>query len=188
MLAKGLPAAAMGALVAFLLASPAGAQTSSPAAAQALPPAGVAVDPPAAMPPPEPKRSMVPAGVLGGLAAGGLYAGIVFSSMLSGANAEADTAHLALVARHEKNCIPNARGYDSLWCSQLVAAGNAADAFYYAAIGTFIVGGAAAAGTALYLLWPSLRPKTAEPRAVRDVRLTPIPGRNGGWLLLSGSF
>jgi hypothetical protein len=137
---------------------------------------------------PSPRWNGAPlAPVVGGIAAGGLVAGIAFSVLLVGANSEATTAYKMIVAR-SGTCLPNVGGYDSLWCPQLVSAQNAALIFHDALVGTFVVGGAAAAGTALYLLWPSLRSNTAEPPAVRDVRLTPIPARNGGGLVLSGSF
>jgi hypothetical protein len=150
-------------------------------------PPGVAA--PAAPPvvPAEPKRSVVPAVVLGTVGAAGITSGIVFSALLAWKNSQAATAHAMIVAR-AGTCISYVASYDYVWCPQLVAAGNAANKFYDAAVGAFVVGGAAAAGTALYLLWPSFRTKTAEPPAARDVRLTPILGPNGGGLVLSGSF
>jgi hypothetical protein len=147
----------------------------------------VTVDPPAAVAPPEPKRSVVPTVVLGTLAAGGLISGVVFTALLSATNSAADAVHAKIVAHHGSCAFPGTLGYDDL-CPDLVAKGKTENMFYDAAVGAFVVGGAAAAGTALYLLWPSLRPKTAAPRVVRDIRLMPILGPNSHGLLVSGSF
>jgi hypothetical protein len=137
----------------------------------------VTVEPPPGAPA-EPKRSVAPACVLGALAAGGIGSGIVFSALLAWKNSDAAAAHAMIVAHHG-NCIPGTAGYDPT-CAALVAAGNAADLWYDAAVGAFVAGGVSAAGTALYLLWPSLQPKT-------DLRLMPILGTQHG-VLLSGSF
>jgi hypothetical protein len=60
--------------------------------------------------------------------------------------------------------------------------------FQDVALGAFLGGGAAAAGTVLYLLWPSPQEKTTKQSVARDLRLTPILSRTGSAFLLTGSF
>lgn len=132
------------------------------------------------------KRSVAPAVVMAALAAGGIGSGIGLAVVSSSNNSHA-AALRAYIAARSGTCIPNVGGYDSK-CPQLQSDANAYVTFRDAAVGAFVAGGVAAAGTALYLLWPSPRPKTAGPSVARDVRLTPILGPTGNGLLVSGQF
>jgi hypothetical protein len=134
---------------------------------------------------PESKRSVVPAVVLGVLAVGGIGSGIGFTAAWSSNNSSAN--NVASVVMVEKgSCVSTWDSYIPKLCASLQSKLNAATTYGNVAIGTFIAGGAAAAGTALYLLWPS--PRAAEPSVARDLRLTPMLGPTGGGLLVSGQF
>lgn len=124
---------------------------------------------------PESKRSVVPAVVLGVLWAGGIGSGIAFG--LVSFNVDLLLARSIIVARHG-TCMPNVGGYDARWCPELQREVNAYVTFADASIGAFVVGGAAAVATALYLLWPS----------PRDIRLAPILSPSARGLVVSGSF
>ncbi len=133
------------------------------------------------------KRSPVPAVVLGLLAAGGIGTGIGLLTLASSKHADALTIGEDLTAHHG-TCVVRWASFDTERCAQLQGALVAEDRYHDAAVGAFIAGGAAAAGTAVYLLWPSPRAKSAPPAAARDLRLTPILGPTAGGLLVSGSF
>jgi hypothetical protein len=151
-------------------------------------PTVVNVTPPAKPPePPGSKRSVVPAVVLGLLAAGGIGTGIAFEVVASSKYSTGAALGALITARHG-TCIPNVGGYDDLYCPGLQSDLHAYVTFGDAAVGAFVAGGAAAAGTALYLLWPSPSAKTVGPAAFRDLRLTPILGPTGNGLLVSGQF
>ncbi len=151
-------------------------------------PTVVNVTPPAKPPePPRSKRSVVPPVVLGVLAAGWIGTGIAFEVVASSKYSAGGTLGALITARHG-TCIPNVGGYDYLYCPGLQSDLHAYVTFGDAAVPAFIAGGAAAAGTALYLLWPSPRANTAGPAAFRDIRLTPILGPTGNGLLVSGQF
>ena len=159
-------ALACGALAATLALAPtARAQPTPSHVDQPAPPA------PAAPPPPEP-RSVVPAVVLGVLAAGGIGSGIGFL-MLSASRYSASLAVVANIKAAHGGCVYSYSDYDSL-CPLYYANLNSANAYQDVATGAFLAGGAAAAATVLYLLWPHLR-------------LTPVLGPTTG-LLVAGSF
>ena len=131
--------------------------------------------------PPDPKRSVGPAVALAVLAAGGMGSGIGFA-VVSSSNKSGAADLRAYITAHSGTCIPNVASYAYDKCPALQGKLNAYVMFGDAAVGAFVVGGAAAAGTALYLLWPSPRPKTG------DVRLMPILGPTGSGLLVFGQF
>jgi hypothetical protein len=108
------------------------------------------------------------------LAAGGVGTG--FLAVSSSNNSAAADLRTAIVARHG-TCIANVGGYDYSMCPALQGKLNAYTMYGDAAVGAFITGGAVAAGTALYLLWPS-----------REIRLTPIVGPTGTGLVVSGRW
>jgi hypothetical protein len=78
------------------------------------------------------------------------------------------------------SCIMGAVNYDSKLCPTLQSTLRDDDTFRSVAVGAFIVGGAAALGTAAYFLWPQRRPSS--------VRVTPVIGASDGGVLVSGSF
>ncbi|MFS8065947.1 MAG: hypothetical protein ACMG6S_06210 [Byssovorax sp.] len=133
------------------------------------------------------KRSAAPAVVLGLLAAGGIGSGIGLMIQASAKDAEALAIGADLTA-HYGACVVRWASYDRKRCDQLHGKLEAVDALHDAAVGAFIAGGAAAAGTAVYLLWPSPRDKTMQQAAAHDLRMTPILGPTVSGLLVSGSF
>jgi hypothetical protein len=131
------------------------------------------------------KRSVVPAVVMGVLAGGGIASGIGLMALSASKLSDAAAAQSALFATYG-GCRPGLSNFDAKACGDLHNKLQAADRFQDAAVGVFIVGGVAAVGTALYLLWPA--PKTTGQAAVHDIRLTPILGPTSHGFLLSGAF
>jgi hypothetical protein len=138
-------------------------------------------------PPPESKRSVGPAVALGVLAAGAIGAGVAFQVASSSTNSSA-SALAASITANRGGCNPLYASYDFIFCPVLQDRITASSSFEGAAVGAFIVGGAAAAGTALYLLWPSQGATTAGLAAPPELRLTPLFGRAGNELVVSGQF
>jgi len=133
------------------------------------------------------KRSVAPAVVLGLLAAGGIGSGIGLMTLSSSKGSDADAVASMITAQHG-TCVSRWGSFEPKPCADLEEKLKARDMFHNVAVGAFIGGGAAAAGTVLYLLWPSPRAKTPAPFVARDIRLTPILGPVGNGLLVSGSF
>ena len=162
-------ALACGALAAALALAPA------TALAQSTTTSAIEVKPP----PPEPKRSVVPAVVLGVLAAGGIGSGIGLMSLSSARSAEADAVRSMIVANYG-SCVSHWLSFSPKPCVALQDNLHAADTFHNVSVGTFIAGGAAAAGTVIYLLWPQHRRE--------EIRLTPVLAPTTTGLLVAGSF
>jgi hypothetical protein len=138
--------------------------------------------------PPESRRSAAPAVVLGLLAAGGIGTGIGLRVLSASIRSQAVALGSAITTPPNYGwCVPQWLSYDQR-CPALQNKIDAEARYYNIATGTFIAGGAAAAGTILYILWPSPRPKAAVLSAAHAVRLTPILGPTGSGLLVSGSF
>lgn len=133
------------------------------------------------------RRSVAPAVVLGLLAAGGIGSGIGFLAAASSKDSEATAVRTDLTENHG-TCVTQWASYATKPCADLRNKLEARDRYNNVAIGTLIGGGAAAAGTILYLLWPSPKEKTPERSVARDLRLTPVLGPAGNALLISGSF
>jgi hypothetical protein len=133
------------------------------------------------------KRSAAPAVVLGLLAAAGIGSGIGFMALSSSKGSEADAVSSMITAQHGA-CVSRWGSFQPKPCADLEEKLKARVLFHNVAVGAFIGGGAAAAGTVLYLLWPSPQEKTAKQSVARDLRLTPILNRTGSAFLLTGSF
>ena len=135
------------------------------------------------------RRSLAPGLALAGVAVIGVGGGVGFLSASSSKKTEAESARTTLLAAHQ-SCVsgaPNFAGQQS--CSALASKFKADDTFHDAAVGAFIVGGAAAVGTAVYFLWPAKRPGPTAQGALRGIHVTPvIAGPKDGGILLSGSF
>ena len=138
-------------------------------------------------PPVSSRRSVAPAVVLGLLAAGGIGTGIGFTAAASSKDAEA-AAVLAELTAHHGTCVTKWASYATKPCADIKQKLDARNTFQDVALGAFIGGGAAAAGTVLYLLWPSSREKAPNQAVVRDLRLTPIVSPTGSTLFISGAF
>jgi hypothetical protein len=133
------------------------------------------------------KRSAAPAVVLGFLAAGGIGTGIGFTAAASSKDAEAAAVGADLTAHHG-TCVTRWASYNTKVCADIMQKLDARNTFRDYALGAFIGGGAAAAGTVLYLLWPSPREKEPKQAVARDLRLTPIVSPTGSALFISGAF
>ena len=133
------------------------------------------------------KRSAAPAVVLGLLAAAGIGTGIGFMTLSSSKGSDADAISSMITAQHGA-CVARWGSFQPIPCANLEEKLNERDLFHNVAVGAFIGGGAAAAGTVLYLLWPSSREKTPRQAVARDMRLMPILSQTGSAFLLTGSF
>jgi hypothetical protein len=133
------------------------------------------------------KRSAAPAVVLGLLSAAAIGTGIGFIALSSSKGSDADAISSMITAQHGA-CVSRWGSFQPIPCANLEEKLNERDLFHNVAVGAFIGGGAAAAGTVLYLLWPSPRAKTPAPFVAHDIRLTPTLGPVGNGLLVSGSF
>src|SRR5262249_47294917 len=123
--------------------------------------------------PPVSKRSVVPAVVLGVLAAGAIGTGIGATVAWSSNNSAAYKAGAVLNSEFG-GCVSHWASYDPKQCANIQNKLDAAQTYGNVAVGTFIVGGAAAAGMVLYLVWPSPQAKTPGQVSAPRVRLTPI--------------
>ena len=137
--------------------------------------------------PPVSKRSVVPAVVLGVLAAAGIGTGIGATVAWSSNNSAAHQAAVALNSEFG-GCNPQYVSYDPKQCANIQNKLDAAQTYGNVAVGTFIVGGATAAGMVLYLVWPSPQAKKPGQISAPRVWLTPIVGPTNHGLILSGSF
>jgi hypothetical protein len=133
-------------------------------------------------PPPSPPatRSVVPAVVMGSLAVVGVGTGVATLALRAGKASDARTLSDQIKKDHGQ-CVPGAPGHHPL-CGKLADTASNGDTFGTVSIVGFVIGGAAAAGTLTYLLWP----KQPSPFAV--LRVTPALGAAGGGLMASGTF
>jgi hypothetical protein len=130
------------------------------------------------VPPPVIRRSIIPGLGLAALAVVGLGGGAAFISMSASKRADAQVLRGQILS-YRGSCIVDAANYDVTTCPRLQSALRDDDTFYNVAVGAFLVGTAAALGTAAYFLWPQRRP---------SVRVTPVVGAGAGGVLVSGSF
>jgi tetratricopeptide (TPR) repeat protein len=120
--------------------------------------------------------------VTGGVAAGGaLIAGVVLTVLSNGKGSEADTAAATLRQAGEKDpCSTHATD-----CTSIDSALQARDAMAKGAMVSFILAGAAGAGTALYGL---LAPKPSTRKPSTGLRLIPVVGASQGGLIVTGAW
>jgi len=139
--------------VLWLKLNPMGRPPEAPAAAEPAHGTGAQTDPPPSPAGHSAKRSIVPALVGGGLVAAGVAVGVVFLSSASSSQKDADQIRAALPG-------PNACGPGSPHVSECAALHDKnadIDRARTIEIVGFSVAGAAAVGTAVYLLWPHSR-------------------------------
>jgi hypothetical protein len=135
------------------------------------------------------RRSLVPGLALAGVTVVGVVGGVAFLSLSSAQKSDAETTRTALLTRRE-SCVTNAKNYAGMTaCNDLAGEFKTDDTLHDAAVGAFVVGAAAAAGTVLYFLWPMKRQAPPAQGALRDLHVTPVvAGPRDGALLVSGSF
>jgi hypothetical protein len=132
-------------------------------------------------PPPPPPRSLAPAiglGVGGGV---GVAVGAVFAGLFAGKSATASSVHAQIVAAGG-NCLNGGMARYAADCRSLAGASTTGDNFGTVSLVGFVVGGAALAGMAAYLLWPKLSP----PRT--GLLVAPVLGAGQAGLAAGGSF
>lgn len=140
-------------------------------------PAGDTLDPLAPK-----RRSLAPAIGLGAVALVGLGAGAALTGVSASKRADAASIR-ALIAGGQGSCVKGAANYDPR-CPDLQSRLHADDVMHDVAVGAFVVGAAAAVGTATYLLWPTSRSATTG----RTLRVMPLFGESSGAVMVSGSF
>jgi serine/threonine-protein kinase len=128
------------------------------------------------------ERSVVPALALGGVALAGVGAGIGFAARSSAQSSETEDLR-NIIMTENGSCSPKGSVHSK--CAELESAATGAPLTRGLSIGSFIVGGLAAAGAVVYLLWPTAQAKTAE-----RTSLWLFPGTNGssGSIIAVGSF
>lgn len=115
------------------------------------------------------RRSLAPGLALAGVAAVGVGAGVSFLSVSSTKKSSGEDARTTLLTAH-KSCVSGAANFaGQTSCSNLASSFKADDAFHDAAVGAFVVGAAAAVGTAVYFLWPMKRTAVAARGALREI-------------------
>jgi hypothetical protein len=100
------------------------------------------------------KPNVGPGVALAVLAAGGIGTGIAFQ-VASAQNRSSASSLSAMLAANHGGCSPLVNFYSTEVCPELQAKLNTADTLRDASVGPFILGGAAAASAAIYLLWPA---------------------------------
>jgi hypothetical protein len=125
--------------------------------------------------------------MLGLLGAAGIGTGIGFIALSSSKGSDANAIGSMITAQHGA-CVSRWGSFQPIPCANLKEKLKERDLFHDVAVGALIGGGAAAAGTVLYLLWPSPQEKTTKQSVARDLRLTPLLSRTGSAFLLTGSF
>lgn len=133
---------------------------------------------------PEP-RSMTPAIVLGAAGGVGVIVGATFLGLRAGRASEARDLHDAISARGG-DCVGGGKGAFVSDCSALSSATGSGDAFGTVSLVSFLVGGAALAGMATYLLLPEPRAQTGAPDV--SLRLSPVVSEGQGGFVAWGSF
>ncbi len=132
--------------------------------------------------PEPPKRSLVPAFVLGGAAVAALGAGGALLGVGAGKKGEAGTLHDQILG--DKNaCAPGFGNFDTARCPTLKSKLDSAYLLQNIGGVTMAVGGAAAIAAVTYLLLPTSRNKEASP-----VTVAPVAGREQSGFVVSGSF
>ena len=128
------------------------------------------------------RRSVIPGLGLAALAVVGLGGGAAFLGASAGKRSDAGALSTQIFARGG-SCVPGASNDAAGRCPTLHGALRADDAFHDVAVSAFVVGGAAAAATAAYFLWPRRAP-TSGP----ELRVIPAVGAGQGAVVFSGSF
>jgi hypothetical protein len=128
------------------------------------------------------RRSVIPGLGMAAAAVVALGGGAAFLGASAGKRSNGGLLSSQILG-HGGSCVAGAGNYDAGRCPTLQSDLRADDALHDAAIGAFVVGGAAAAATAAYFLWPQRAQSSG-----RGLRVTPIVGAGQSAVVLSGSF
>lgn len=134
--------------------------------------------------PPPPPRSVVPAIALGAAGGAGIVAGAIFLGLRAGKVSEAEEIRASIVSK-SGTCVNGGGSAFGTDCSALASATGTGDTFGTVSLVSFIVGGAAIGGMAVYLLLPEATPSRP---ASTGVRVLPAVGPGVGGVVASGSF
>jgi hypothetical protein len=134
--------------------------------------------------PPPPPRSIVPVIALGAAGGAGIVAGAIFVGLRAGKVSDAEALRDTIAAKGGA-CVNGGGSAFATDCSALFSATGTGDTFGTVALVSFIVGGAALGGMAVYLLLPE---STSARPATTGMRVLPVIGPGGGGLAASGSF
>jgi hypothetical protein len=135
-------------------------------------------------PPKPPPKSLIPAIALGAAGGVGVVLGVTFVGLRASKASEAQDLHDSIRAK-DGTCVGGGAGAFIADCSALASATSTGDTFGTVSLVSFIVGGAALAGMATYLLLPD--PKPATPTDV-GVRWSPVVGPGQGGVVAWGTF
>ena len=117
-----------------------------------------------------------------GLGALGIGGGIVFTALAAGKRSDKETLQAQLMMASPAGCPEQPpRGTQ---CDELDNALSEVDTFTNLSVGAFVVGGAALAGTLVYLLIPTSRSESPPV----SVRVVPVVGQSTGGLFVTGHF
>ena len=133
--------------------------------------------------PPSSKRNVIPGAVLGSVAGVALVTGIGLIGAAAAKRASASSISQSISAAHDVCGVTGALNL-SAECGNLANLGKTSDTLDRVGVGVMVGGGAVAAGTLVYFLWPQERPSTA----TGSLRLAPSASTTGGGLLVSGTF
>lgn len=134
------------------------------------------------------ERSRVPIFVLGGLALAGIGGGVGFLVASRSEDANAEELRNGITSRFGEGndaCYPPVDEARRADCDALKGSVDAALMLNGVSIGSFVVGGLAAAAAVGYVLWPSASPR---PAAGLEVRLIPIVGGAASGVAAVGVF
>lgn len=129
----------------------------------------------------EPRRSVVPGAVMGGLAGVPLVIGVVLEAVAASKRSSVQTTSASIVSEHH-SCIPNAGNYDPR-CPGITDTAHSSDTLHDAGIGVLVGAGALAVGSVAYFLWPASKPGRAS-----GLLAAPMVSTTGAGLSFSGSF
>jgi len=131
-------------------------------------------------------RSLTPAIVLGAAGGVGLILGATFLGLRAGKASAAGDLHDKILA-NGGNCVGGGAGEFVADCSALSLATSSGDTFGTVSLVGFIAGGAALAGGATYLLWPSSASAPAR-ASEAQWRVAPVMGGGQAGVAAWGTF
>lgn len=127
------------------------------------------------------RRNPAPGIALAGVALLTFGAGAGFLSLSASKRSNAEVLRTQILDVGH-GCVNGAANYDSR-CTSLESTLHSDDTWHDVAVGSFIVGSAAAVGAAAYFLWPQRRAASG-----REIQVTPVVGAGHGGVIVSTSF
>jgi hypothetical protein len=124
---------------------------------------------------------------MGGVAVAGVLGGV---ALLGAAGADrSDSAAMANQIRGDnKDCVKTGSATFDSRCTQVEDFASASDTKHNAAVGLFVTGALAAAGSAGYLLFAPKRDPQQPQRTGLRVRVLPVVSNDSGGVIVRGTF